>query len=184
MLAGLTIWTTPAHRRAALLPSPDDFDASQGWTKFLERQGLSLEKQKLHFRFYTHCAVQAICTQFADGLRRQLTHGAMSGFISSPIPGYDFETTYTGLERVYRGQHAFEPRIQSLSNVSAQFPFLPNPSAGVLNAKYLIENFVLPNLQNPQAFIDDFQSYSGNVCASAATVSRAIEQISTKATFA
>jgi hypothetical protein len=56
--------------------------------------------------------------------------------------------------------------------------FLPNPNVGVLNAKFLIESFVVPNMKNSKAFIDDFNSYSANVSVTVATVVRAMDQLS------
>jgi hypothetical protein len=66
-----------------------------------------------------------------------------------------------------------------LSNLEGQLDFLPNANVGVLNAKYLIESFVVPKLQNSAAFIDDFASYSGTVCATVGTVRRAIDALFT-----
>jgi hypothetical protein len=116
--------------------------------------------QKLHFRLFTHCAIQAACTQSDEPTRRAITHGgAVAGFTNT-IADYDFQKTYTTLESAYRGQYSFDSRVANLTNPTSQLSFLPNPNIGVVNAKYLIEAFVIPNLNNSKAFIDQFESYS------------------------
>jgi len=77
--------------------------------------------------------------------------------------GYDFETTYNALEAVYRGRHRFDRRIEALSNPEYDFPVLPNPNAGILNTKYLIESFVLSNVNNTAVLGERFGLYSGTV---------------------
>jgi hypothetical protein len=39
----------------------DDSDGSGGRTKFLERKGISVAKQHVYHRLFTHCAIQAPC---------------------------------------------------------------------------------------------------------------------------
>jgi len=68
--------------------------------------------------------------------------------------------------------------VEPLTNLDAKLTFLPNQNAGVLNAKYLIDNFVVPNMSNYSAFIDDFRGYSSTVCATVGTVRRAMDQLS------
>lgn len=155
----------------------EDFDGSNGWANFLERRGVPLPTQKLHFRLYAHCAMQAASTQFEERVAREVTSGAMSGFTNC-VEGYEFEETYQVLARAYRGQHKFDPNIEALSNSEAMLAFLPNPNAGVLNAKFLLDIFVLRKMSNYSSFIDDFKGYSSTACASVGTVRRAIEQLS------
>lgn len=157
----------------------ENWDGSQGWFRFLERKGISIPIQKLHFRLWTHCAIQATCTQFDEGKRRTITQSAMNAF-SETLANYDVASTYNALELVYRGQYKFDPKIAPLSNPEASIQFLPDPKVGVLNAKYLVEAFVIPHMPNSSAFIDDFQSYSSTVCASIGTVSRAMNHILAK----
>jgi len=107
-----------------------------------------------------------------------MTEGATVGGFANKPDGYDFVATYTTLEAAYSGQHKFGPRVEPLSNSEAQLTLLPNPNVGVLNAKYLIESFVIPNMENSKAFIDNFASYSGTVCSTIATVHRAIDHLS------
>jgi hypothetical protein len=59
------------------------------------------------------------------------------------------------VHRAYGGQYRFDPNIEALSNSEAKLVFLPNPNAGVLNAKLLLESFVLPKMTNYPAFIYD-----------------------------
>lgn len=155
----------------------ENFDGSNGWANFLERHGVPLPIQELHFRLYTHCAIQAASTQFETRIAREVTSGAMSGFTNS-AEGYNFEATYQTLARVYGGQYKFDPNIDVLANSEAQLTFLPNPYAGVLNAKFLLESFVVRKMSNYPAFFDGFGGYSSTACATVATVRRAINQLS------
>lgn len=157
----------------------NDFDARGGIANFLTGKGIPLEKQKLHFRLYTHCTIQAACTPLSEPMRRAITGGAITGGFKSS-PDYDFEKTYTTLEAAYRGQHKFDARVEQLKNLDAQLAFLPNPNAGVLNAKYLVEAFAIPYLENRNLLIENFRTYSSPVCSSIATVRRAIDQMLTK----
>jgi hypothetical protein len=54
------------------------------------------------------------------------------------------------------------------------------PKAGIIAAKYLLDSFVIPNMKNSNAFIDDFRLFSSTVIATVATAHRAMEQLSTK----
>jgi hypothetical protein len=54
------------------------------------------------------------------------------------------------------------------------------PKAGIIAAKYLLDSFVIPNMKNSNAFIDDFRLFSSTVTATVATAHRAMEQLSTK----
>lgn len=155
----------------------ENWDGSDGWSNFLSRKGMPMAAQKLHYRLFSHCAVQAVCTQFDAGTSKGITRGATVTAFSSAPDGYNFETTYATLEAAYRGQHKFDRRVEPLSNVDAHINFLPNQNVGVVNAKYLIESFVIPNMQNGQAFIDDFKSYSSTVCAAIGTVRRAMDHV-------
>ena len=153
----------------------DDVDASAGWSVFLERKGMPIPTQLLYVRRFTHCAVQAAGTQFDEGTRREMTKGAMSRF--NGFDGNDFRTTYDTVEAVYRGQHKFDLNIEQLSNRDCQLTFLPNTNVGVLNAKYLIESFIIPNMENRMAYIDNFLLYSSSVCVPIAMLQRAITHL-------
>lgn len=155
----------------------DNFDGSEGLPIFLERHGVSLAMQKLYFRLYTHCAMQASFSQFEDRMAREMTLGAMSAFANN-LEGYDFGATYLTLDAAYRGRHQFSPMVEPLTNSDARLSFLPNSNAVVLNSKYLIETFVLPNVSNSSAFFDDFYGYSSSMCATVGTVCRAMGQLS------
>lgn len=155
----------------------ENWDGSKGWSNFLQSRGIPIPTQKLHYRLWTHAAIQATCTQFDGVKRRTITQSAMEAF-SENLPNYDLESTYNALESAYRGQYKFDPRLAPLSNPNAAINYLPNPQVGVLNAKYLIEAFVFPHMPNIAAFIDEFPSYSSTVFASIGTVSRAIAHIS------
>jgi hypothetical protein len=155
----------------------ENWDGSQGWLRFLERKGISIPTQKLHILLWTHCAIQATCTQFDEGQRR--TQNAMNAF-PEKLANYDIGLTYNALESIYRGQYKFDPKISPLSNPEASIHYLPDPKAGVLNAKYLIDAFVIPHMPNSSTFIEEFQSYSSTACASIGTVSRAMNHILAK----
>ena len=83
----------------------DNYDASDGWGKFLERRGMPHSLLRLHFMLYTHCALQAASTEFDEGKRRGITQGAISGALQVKPDGYDFDAMYITLEAVYRGHH-------------------------------------------------------------------------------
>jgi hypothetical protein len=155
----------------------ENWDGSRGWSNFLLSRGIPIPTQKLHYRLWTHAAIQATCIQFDEDKRRTITRSAMEAF-SEKLPNYDFGLTYAALETAYRGQYKFDPTLGPLSNPDAANNFLSNPQVGVLNAKYLIEAFVFPHMPNSAAFIDEFQSYSSTDCASIGTVRRAIDHIS------
>ena len=143
----------------------DDFwdrDTTEKGAQFLERHGIPASKQNLYIRLFTHCAVQAASTQLSPETGKAMTRGVMTNFAKIP-EGYDFEKTYTALESVYRVRHKFDPRVEPLSNPKYKWPFLPNPNAGILNAKYLIENFVLSNVNNSNVLGEGFSLYSGTV---------------------
>jgi hypothetical protein len=155
----------------------DDFDASSGWSVFLERKGVSRSVQSLYCVLLIHCAIQAACTQFDEATRRAIVHGATIDSFASKPDGYDFEGVFDELEAIYCGRLKFDQRLEPLSNSDFQFPYLPNPNVGVLTAKYLIESFIIPNMLNSKAFIDDFKGYSGTVCVAIGVVQRALDQL-------
>ncbi len=152
-----------------------DFDGSDGCGRFLESKGVSIPKQKLHYRLFTHCALQANFTQYEERLRSAMTLGAMQGF--TPLEGYDPGATYDTLEAAYRGQAKFDARIDALTYPEARVWFLPVPFAGVINAKYLLQHFILPHMENPEDFVADFGGYSSPCCAAIGCVQRAVNQI-------
>lgn len=161
----------------------DDFwgrDKSETGVQYLERHGIPASKTNLYIRLFAHCSVQAASTQFSQGTGRAITQGAMTGFAKTP-EGYNFGTIYNALEAVYRGQHKFDPRIEALTNPDYYWPFLPYPNAGILNAKYLIENFVISNVHNSKVLGDGFGSYSGKVGGGLDIVLRAMTQLSKSA---
>jgi len=65
-----------------------------------------------------------------------------------------------------------------LSNPGFDFTILPYPNAGILNAKYLIENFVLSLVNNTYVLDDSFGAFSGKVCQGLNIVLRAMGQLS------
>jgi hypothetical protein len=101
----------------------------------------------------------------------------MTGFIKTP-EGYDFERIYNALEAVYRGRHKFDRRIEALNNPNYHWPFLPYPNAGVLNAKYLIENFLIFYVDHTKILGNGFAGYSGKVAGGLDVVLRAMAQLS------
>jgi hypothetical protein len=157
----------------------ENWDASNGWSKFVESQGVAMMTQMLHYRLWTHAAIQTFCTRFDDGKRRAVSQAAM-GIFSKPIAGYDFGTAYNGLEDAFRGNYKFDPEISSLTNPGGGITYLPNPQAPSQSAKYLIQTFVVSHMPNAPAFIKDFGSYSSTLGASIGTVARAVDHIAKK----
>ena len=58
------------------------------------------------------------------------------------------------------------------------------PNVGILASKYLINSFIIPNMANWQAYVDDFKSYSLAFGSAVATAHRASEQILSKVKLA
>lgn len=151
--------------------------------QFLERMGIPAAKTHLYVRQFAHCAIHAASTQFGQEASKAMTRGAMTNYAKMQ-KGYDFETTYNALEAVYRGRHRFDRRIEALSNPEYDFPVLRNPNAGILNAKYLIETFVLSNVNNTAVLGERFGLYSGTVCGGLNAALRAMTQLSKSAKIA
>ncbi|SEI24357.1 hypothetical protein [Tardiphaga sp. OK245] len=154
----------------------ENWDGSKGWSNFLLSRGIPIETQKLHFRLWTHVAIQTFCTRFDGAKRHTIIEGAMR-VISGVIPGYDMSTTYRALEDAFQGHYQFDDRVARLTNLEGGISYLPNPQAHATAAKYLIQEFALRHMPNAQAFIGDFSSYTGTVGASIGTVSRAVDHI-------
>jgi hypothetical protein len=138
----------------------DNCDASDGPWNFLIRT----EALSLYYILFAHSSVQAAATDFDTDRRKRITRGAADGALQVAPKGYDFTSTYNSLEDIYRGAYTFDRRLEPLSNPDTQFDYLPNPNVGVLNAKFLIEMLVVPDMDNSSSFIDNFHSYSGSVC--------------------
>jgi hypothetical protein len=165
----------------ALAERFEDYDGSGGWDRILERQGVSIQTQGLHYRLFAHCAVQGTCTQYNEPTRRVITESAMKAF--KKTDGYDFQDSYNALEAAYRGEHKFIPRIESLDYPHGKPNFLPNPNVGLINARFLLQSFVIRHMQNSAVFVTEqlqFEGYTATVQASIGTVQRAIEYISQK----
>jgi hypothetical protein len=152
--------------------------------QFLDRMGIPPPKTNLYIRLFSHCAIHAASTQFGQEVGKAITRGAMSNYVKTPA-GYDFETTYSALDAIYSGRLRFDPRIDALNNPGFDFPVLPNPNSGILNAKFLIDNFMFPNLS--QAVLvravsgDGFKMFSGTVCGGLNIALRAMAQLSKSA---
>lgn len=65
-----------------------------------------------------------------------------------------------------------------MNNPNYRWPVLPYPNAGILNAKYLIETFVIPSVKNSYVLGDGFAGYSGTVGAGLDIILRAMTQLS------
>jgi hypothetical protein len=126
---------------------------------------------------YSHCAIQAAFTQAPETIRRPLTHGALASLAVDPH-GYEFDSVYVTLDAAYGGRHGFHPAVERLTNHEARHEFLPNPQASVVNARYLVESFVVRWMDNKEPFFGDFRGYSMTMYASVATVCRAISYAS------
>jgi len=143
----------------------DDGPGSGGGIQFLERKGISVSAIRFYIRLFTHCAIQAASTRFDESTGQAVTQAAMGTF-SSNIGEYDYARTYNELASIYAGRHRFTNKIEILSNPQRQFTYsnLRYPNAGVLNAKYLIETFVISNISNSNVLRGGFQVFSGTVC--------------------
>jgi hypothetical protein len=159
--------------RSLVMPF-ENYDASKGWSNYLQSVGVPVPMLKLYHRLYTHCVLQTAFTQFSPSQRRTMTQGAMDGIQDRPAD-YDFNKTFSLLETAYDGSVKFSPAVQSLTNPEARLTFLPNPNAGVLAAKVLVDIFVIPKMKDGKAFNDDFKDYSSTMSATIGTTRRAID---------
>jgi hypothetical protein len=160
----------------------ENYDASRGWSNYLQSVGVPIPTLKLYHRLYTHCVLQTAFTQFSSSQRRTMTQGAMDGIQDRPAD-YDFNRTFNSLENAFDGSFKFSPAVQPLTNPEARLNFLPNPNAGVLATKVLVDIFVIPKMKNSNAFIDDFVGYSSTVCATIGTTRRAVDDLLRKVKF-
>ena len=74
------------------------------------------------------------------------------------------------------GESLCSDGLSQCRNRNAHVPTHPN--AGVLNAKYLIENFVISNVSNAKVLGDGFAGYSGKVGGGLDVVLRSMTQLS------
>jgi hypothetical protein len=161
-----------------------DKDRERDGEQFLDRMGVPPPKTNLYIRLFSHCAIQAASTQFGRKVGKAITMGAMSNYVKTPT-GYDFESTYSALDAIYSGRHRFGVEYDALSNPGFDFPVLPNPDSGILNAKFLIDDFMFSNLS--QALLvravssDGFKVFSGSVCGGLNIALRAMAQLSKSA---
>lgn len=151
----------------------ENYDASKGWVPVFQANGVPIPTVKLYHLFYTHAVLQTHFKSFSLAHGQAMTRGAMANIADKPA-AYDFGRTFDDLEAAFSDQYKFDPSVASLRNPEAR------PMPGVSAAKYLVNSFVLPNMKNRQAFIDDFHGFSSTVCATIATVHRATGQLLTK----
>ena len=112
-------------------------DASKGWAAVLQANGLSGPTVKLYRMFYTHAALQTHFRSFAAA--REIMRGAMANFTIRPA-AYDFGKIFDDLEAVFEGRYEFDAGVVPLYDPADQ------PMSAVLAAKYLVNDFVFPNL--------------------------------------
>lgn len=152
----------------------EDFDGSQGWPYFLRQKGMDDSFIQLYSCVFAHCALQAACSSFGDETAHAVTLGAMKS-LARPPSGYSADMTYIEVARVYSGEHRLHSSVANLTNPNFFVPFIPKPEAGILNAKYLLDRFVIGKLDNSEDFITDFNSFSGGVASAIGTATRAID---------
>ncbi|MBR0832019.1 hypothetical protein JQ612_02350 [Bradyrhizobium manausense] len=151
----------------------ENYDASKGWVPVFQANGVPIPTVKLYHLFYTHAVLQAYFRGSLQAHRLAITRGAMSNIADKPA-AYDFGKTFNDLEAAFDGRYQFDPNVAALRNQEGR------PMTGVAAAKYLVDTFVLANMKNRQAFINDFAGYSSTVCATVGTIHRATEQLLTK----
>jgi hypothetical protein len=152
----------------------ENYDASKGWVPVFQANGVPIPTVKLYHLFYTHAVLQVHFKSFSLIHRQAMTRGAMANIADKPAT-YDFGRTFNDLEAAFADQYKFDPSVASLRN-----PEGARPMPGVSAAKYLVNSFILANMKNRQAFLDDFGGFCSTVCATVATVHRATEQLLTK----
>ena|SRR5665213_2756620 len=160
-----------------------NYDASRGWTPVFESNGVPKPTVKLYIRLYSHCILQTVFKGYSQHHRRTMVQGAISGMQETPA-GYDFGKIFGEVEAAFDGDYKFEPSVARLDNPNARLHFMAYPNVGIAASKYLINSFILPNMKNSKAFIDDFAGYSATFCSSVATANRASDQITAKVKLA
>jgi hypothetical protein len=155
-----------------------NYDASRGWTPVFESNGVAIPTVKLYLRQYTHCVLQSVFREHSQSQLRAMVYGAISGLQETPA-GYDFEKTFGNLETVFEGNFEYDPRVKPL-NDDGRLNYLTVPNAHILASKYLIDRFVLHNMKNSKAFIDNFGLYSSTVASSLASAHRAMLSLTSK----
>lgn len=145
-----------------LLPGPT------GWAQGLERAGVRLEDQKLYYRLFVHSAFQAACLHMEDSVRREIVHGvAVKGF-NTAISGYDFSQEFIALESVYRCSYRFGDELPLSSDVGA----------GIKNARYLLDRFVLHRVPHSRLFLEQFEAYATTIDLATQVAGRALATLS------
>ncbi len=150
----------------------EDFGADENWPQFFVNKGISINDQKRYIRTFVHVALQAATTLLEKEHRLATLQGAMASYSSIPV-GYDFDLVYREVEAVHAGTYPFPHSLRECRNPEAQVSWLPNPNAGVLNAKYLIERFGSIHPQNERAWLNNFESFSLVACSPIGTAKRA-----------
>lgn len=151
----------------------ENYDASKGWVPVFQANGVPIPTVKLYHLFYTQAVLQAYFRTSSQAHRLAITRGAMANIADKPA-AYDFGKTFNELEAAFDGRFQFDPSVAALHNPEGR------PMTGVPAAKYLLDRFVLANMKNRQAFLDDFVGFSSTICATVGTVHRAAEQLLTK----
>lgn len=151
----------------------DNCDASKGWIPVFQAHGVPIPIVKLYRLYYTHSVLQTHFRSFSVTHRKEMTRGAMANILTKPA-SYDFEKIFSDLEATFDGLYKFDASVDPLRNPEAR------PMSGVSTAKYLVNGFVFLNMENRQAFVDDFVNFSSTVCSTTATVHRATELLLTK----
>ena len=155
-----------------------NLDASNGWVKFFEKAGVSIETLEIYIRMGMHCSLQSCFTQCEPDLRRRIVSGAI-GVFNKEIEGYQFEPFYNKLERALAGEKVFTDQISILSG-SFLLQFLPKAYENVALAasKMLVEEFVSKSLPEPNHILDQFESFLSGIGASISLVQRAHNNVS------
>jgi hypothetical protein len=151
----------------------DGYDASKGWLPVFQANGIPVSTAKVYRLFYAHAVLQTNFKSFPLAQRQEMVRGASVNFTIKPA-AYDFGKIFAELEAIFDGQYEFDASVDALDNPEAR------PALGVLTAKYLINGFVFPNIENRQAFLDDFAGFSSTVCSTIAAAHRATALLLTK----
>ncbi|MET4600916.1 hypothetical protein ABIB90_000367 [Bradyrhizobium sp. JR4.1] len=152
-----------------------DYNASKGWLPVFEANGLPLAQAKLYLRYFSHAALQSVFKAYQLSERRSMVSGAIHGIKETP-EGYEFGRVFEELEAVLNDQRQFNPRVANL-NASGRLDYLAVPTAHVLVSKYLIDRVILPNMTHGEAFIADFEGFSGAVASGLGVTYRAMNSV-------
>jgi hypothetical protein len=141
------------------------YDASQrGWGPFLQGKGITNAQLGLFVWLTYHCSLHAVALPLESSTRLRMVRGGMDSF-NQTMPSYDFDSVYSALEAFQLSLRRFSPDIESLKTEHGHLTFLPREfqGAGIINARFLLSEFVVPCIRDHESVIRNFEMFSSGV---------------------